>query len=269
MDKDSDSIPSLEGLLTSMEDGRGIVSLFDEIPGVHFFMKDRESRFVEASKSFVRLMDQESKAALIGKTDHDFSPQFLADVFYEDDQRVMSTGKPIRSKVELVPLSNGGLDWLCTSKTPLRDQKGDIAGLAGITRIIRDSESVYADHPEMRRAVEFVREHFKKKIFIADIAKSAGVSVSSLERLFRKLFGLTPLMYLRKARLNAACQLLRDTDMDLAKIAVDCGFNDQTNMTRAFRLELKITPFRYRRSFKNRPKKRGRAPSEDRLHLSI
>lgn len=248
---------------------QAVKSLFDDIPGVHFFLKDRESRFTGASESFVRLMGQSRVDQLIGKTDHDFSPDFIADVFYEDDQNVIRSGKPIHSKVELVPTGTGSLDWLCTSKVPLRDAVGAIIGLAGITRIIRDSESVYADHPEMQKAVQYVREHYKEKIVIADIAKSAGVSVSSLERLFRKLFGLTPLMYVRKARLNAACHLLRDTDTDLPKIAVDCGFNDQTNMTRAFRLELRITPFRYRRRFKNRPKKRGRTPSEDRLHVAI
>jgi hypothetical protein len=160
-----ESSGALEGLLSSLGAGCEIASLFDEIPGVHFFMKDRESRFIDVSPSFARLMDQETKGALIGKTDYDFSPKFLADVFYEDDQRVMSTGKPIRSKVELVPLANGGLDWLCTSKTALRDEDGEIVGLAGITRIIRDSESVYADHPEMRKAVEYVRENFKKENF--------------------------------------------------------------------------------------------------------
>ena len=56
-------------------------------------------------------------------------------------------------------------------------------------------------------------------------------------------------MYLRRTRLNAACKLLRETKNELSQIAVDCGFNDQTNMTRAFRLELKITPLRYRRRF--------------------
>ena len=56
-------------------------------------------------------------------------------------------------------------------------------------------------------------------------------------------------MYLRRTRLNAACKMLRETAVGLAEIAVQCGFNDQTNMTRAFRQELKITPLKYRRSF--------------------
>jgi len=84
---------------------------------------------------------------------------------------------------------------------------------------------------------------------LSDMAIVGGVSVSTMERLFRKLFGLTPLMYLQKTRLNAACSMLRNTEIDLATIAVDCGFNDQTSMTRLFRLELKITPLKFRRRF--------------------
>lgn len=269
MDKAALSETFLESIFASLGSGREIGLLFNDIPGVHYFVKDRHSRFIGGSPSFARLLARSRIDEIIGKTDHDFSPDFLADIFYKDDQMVMRTGKPIRSKIELVHTGDGELDWLCTSKVPLRGPDGEVIGLAGITRIIRDSESVYADHPEMLKAVEFVREHYKDKILIADIAKSADVSVSSLERLFKKLFGLTPLMYLRRARLNAACLLLRDTDTDLSEIAVDCGFNDQTNLTRAFRLELKITPFRYRQRFKNRPKKRGRTPSEERLQLVV
>jgi AraC family L-rhamnose operon regulatory protein RhaS len=101
----------------------------------------------------------------------------------------------------------------------------------------------------MYEIVNFVKSNFREKLSVSDMAKVGGISVSSQERLFRKTFGLTPLMYLRRTRLNAACKLLRETKNQLSKIAIDCGFNDQTNMTRAFRLELKITPLRYRRRF--------------------
>jgi transcriptional regulator GlxA family with amidase domain len=68
-------------------------------------------------------------------------------------------------------------------------------------------------------------------------------------------------MYLRKTRLNAACKILRSTKVGLCEIPVQCGFNDQTSMTRAFRQELKITPLKYRRSFSESLKKRGNGAS--------
>lgn len=236
-------------LLRVLAPGQLLEVLFDSVPGVYYFVKDRSSRFMAGSVSFANTLGEQSIEPMLGKTDYDYSPDFLADAFYADDQRVMESGKPMINHVELVPAQDGSLDWLSTTKVPLVDTSGVVVGLAGVARMILDSDAVYANHPEMYRIVSYVREHYREKLSVADMAGEAGISVSSQERLFRKTFGLTPLMYLRKTRLNAACKLLRDSEITLAEIAVQCGFNDQTNMTRAFRLELKITPLRYRRRF--------------------
>ena len=256
---ESGSTPDFrESFLESLRPGQLVESLFDSLPGAFYFVKDREARFIAGSCSFAQTLGESSIEAMVGKTDYDYSPDFLADGFYADDMYVIQTGKAIYNKIELVPSADGSLDWLCTTKIPLYDQADEVVGLAGFARIIQDSDAVYVDHPEMHLIVDFVREHYREKISVADVARAGGISVSSQERLFKKTFGLTPLMYLRKTRLNAACKLLRETKVSLAEIAVQCGFNDQTNMTRAFRLELKITPLRYRRSFSEAPSKRNR-----------
>ncbi len=235
--------------LGRLRPGQLVEGLFDVIPGVFYFVKDLESRFMGGSLSFAQSMGVSTVAELIGKTDYDFSPDFLADAFYADDQSVMVGAKEIHDKVELVPAADGSLDWLSTTKIPLYGNNASVVGLAGVARIIRDDDRVYADHPEMHRIVHHVRGHYREKMSVADMANVGGISVSSQERLFRKIFGLTPLMYLRKTRLNAACAMLRGTSTGLAQIAIECGLTDQTNMTRAFRLELKITPLKYRRRF--------------------
>jgi len=263
---DSEEVVNVhEAFFNSLASGPWMGELFDAVPGAYFFVKDRKSRFMGGSQDFARTMGERRIEDMIGKTDYDYSPDFLADAFYEDDQRVMATGEPIFNQIELVPSADGSLDWLCTSKVPLRNFEGDIVGMAGVTRIISDSDAVYADNPEMHRIVDYVRAHYREKLSVTDMARVGGISVSSQERLFRKTFGLTPLMYLRKTRLNAACKLLRDSDVGLSDIAVECGFNDQTNMTRAFRLELKITPLRYRRRFSspiNQDNRRGYSKGE-------
>lgn len=235
--------------LDNLQPGQMLEALFDAVPGAFFFVKDRKSRFMSGSQSFAETLGEDFVLPMIGKTDYDYSPDFLADTFYADDQSVMNTGVAIFNKTELVPSADGSLDWLCTTKIPLYGKDGSIVGLAGVARIIRESDALYADHPEMRAIVDYVREHYRGKVTVADLARAGGISVSSQERLFKKTFGLTPMMYLRKTRLNAACKLLRDTKVSLAAIAQKCGFNDQTSMTRAFRLELKITPLKYRRKF--------------------
>ena len=47
---------------------------------------------------------------------------------------------------------------------------------------------------EMHLIVAYVRQHYREKISVSGLAKIGGISVSSQERLFKKTFGLTPLM---------------------------------------------------------------------------
>ena len=237
--------------------GQLLEDLFDNIPDVHFFIKDKDSRFVGGSLSFAQTLGCKSLADIMGKTDYDFTPNFLADAYLKDDQSVLKTGTPIKNKVELVPLSDGSLDWLSTCKIPLYDVYGSIIGLAGTTRVIRDDESAYARNPQMQLIVNFIRQSYSQKISISDSAKAADISISKQERLFKNIFGISPLMYLRRTRLNAACRMLRMHKHSIQEVAIACGFNDQTNMTRAFRQELKITPYKYLKSFS----KSGALPS--------
>lgn len=235
-----------ESFFSNLKPGQMLEALFGSLPGASYFIKDRASRFMGGSPRFARNLGAKSVEKMLGKTDYDFSADFLAEAFQKDDQQVMETGVPILNRIELVPARDGSLDWLSTTKVPLYGNDGEIVGLAGVSHIIHDTDAVYAGHPEMHRIVDYVRAHYREKVTVADMAAVGGISVSSQERLFRKTFGLTPMVYMRKTRLNAACRMLRETEQSLAEIAAECGFSDQTNMTRAFRTELKITPMRYR-----------------------
>jgi len=239
-----------ESFLSRLRPGQMLEALFDAVPEAYLFIKDRESRFVSASKSFARMLGASSVEEIIGKTDFDYSANFMAEVFVADDRRVMITKQNMVNKIELVPTGDS-LDWLSTTKIPLYDNDGNVVGLAGICHVILGSDELYRNHPEMRRIVAFIQSNFRKKITAADIARAAEISVSSLERLFRATVRVTPRMYLCKTRLNAACRMLREGIASLTVISEQCGFNDQTGMTRAFRQELKITPMKYRLRFSN------------------
>ena len=155
--------------------GQMMESLFEAIPGAYFFVKDLELRFVTAGQDFAEGMGAESVDHIVGKTDHDFTPDFLADAFHADDRRVIETGIPMLNKVELVPAADGTLDWLCTTKIPLWRQDGKVLGVAGVARVIRDTDAVYADLPEMHRIVEFVKKKYRGNITVSDMAKAGEI----------------------------------------------------------------------------------------------
>ena len=68
---------------------------------------------------------------------------------------------------------------------------------------------------------------------------------------FAKYTGFSPIQYLNRRRLEAACQLLRDTDLSVSDIAGSTGFSSQSYFTQAFRKFYGITPVKYRQDHEN------------------
>jgi len=237
-----------EQFFRELRPGQFLEQLFDALPNAHLFVKDRQGRFVAASPGFARQMGAGSVEEILGKTDHDFTADFLAEAFVKDDAYVLKKGKPIFNKVELVPVQNS-LDWLTTSKVPLFNRSGKVVGLGGITRRTEDSDALYRRHPVVHRIVDYIGEHYPRKLTVKDLADHTGISPSSVERLFRSTFGISPLKFVKKVRLHAACKMLRQSGKPLALIAEECGFTDPTTLSRDFRHQLKISPRDYRIRF--------------------
>jgi len=239
---------SFDQFFKDLRPGQFLEALFEAVPNAHLFIKDSKGRFVAASEGFALQMGAANVNALIGKTDHDFTPHFIADAFVKDDLYVLRTGKPIIQKVELVPAQNS-LDWLTTTKIPLYGNSGKIIGLAGVIRKTEDSDELYRENPVVHKIVDQIGNSYSQKISVQEMASLGAISASTVERLFRSTFGISPLKYVKKVRLHAACKKLRTTTKSLSIIARECGFTDPTSMSRDFRSELKINPRSYRNSF--------------------
>jgi AraC family transcriptional regulator len=83
---------------------------------------------------------------------------------------------------------------------------------------------------------------------LASLAKESGYSREHFLRMFRAATGLTPHQYVLERRLSTAQQLLRQSTMLLADIALKCGFSSQTHMNDVFRKRLGVTPLECRRN---------------------
>ncbi len=122
-----------------LEEIREKVNLFDalleHVPEQIYF-KDNESRFIMASKSVVKQFGVKDISDLIGKTDFDYFTEEHARLAFEDEQKIIKTGKPILSKVEKETHPDGRVTWVSTTKIPRYDEKGERAGILGISRDI-------------------------------------------------------------------------------------------------------------------------------------
>lgn len=98
----------------------------------------------------------------------------------------------------------------------------------------------------LRKAREIVDARFLAGVSLTDLAAEAGVHAVHLSREFRKRFQCSVGEYMRKRRVEHACQLIANSEMTLAEIAMICGFADQSHFSKTFKRETGLTPAHFR-----------------------
>jgi len=227
--------------------------LFNHLSDVCFFVKNRQGQFVMGNDSFARQCGVRSENDLLGRCDFDFFPPDLAGIYVRDDQQVMRTGRSIINRVELFVDSNGQLNWFATTKIPLFKRSGDVAGIAGTTQDIHEAHSSVHPYKQMPQVVQFVREHFNEQIGVAELARLVNLSVSQFQRRFKAVFHITPLQYINRIRINAACRQLRENNDTISTVAQRCGFYDHSYFTKQFVKNIGMLPKEYRSGGKPQP----------------
>ncbi len=226
-----------------------LAPIWEHIPGIQFWIKDLQGRFVAANPEFYRHFGFASFAQLRGKTDSDVSPWDLAREYALDDRAVLASGRAQIEKLELVREREGGLHWYATTKTPLRDAQGKAWGTAGYTRKLGMREAGKSNIRGIGTVVEHIQANHAKPLEIPALARLAGLSVAQFERRFKALLRESPVRYLNRVRMRAACQLLLHTDLSVGEISRRAGFADPSYFTKRFQAHLRIRPLEYRRKY--------------------
>lgn len=232
------------------------VELFDCVEDVVAWIKDRDGRYCWVNRAFLVSYSMSAAAnggsagsnEVLGKTDYDLSPPFLADQFRLDDEYVLA-GNRIVNRIELVGQPDGLTVWNLTNKIPLVDAKGAVIGTAGVTRCLNNAGKAIPDGAEFGPVLAYMRDHFQSPVTNRQLARLAHMSVRAFERKFQLSFHLTPQKYLRKLRMRMASRALVYTRTPLAEVATACGFSDQSHFTRDFRRQFGRTPREYREHY--------------------
>lgn len=246
----SDSpLPSAESFLGEVRNPVVLTELFDVLPQVFLFVKDRSHRYRKVNRSLVELHGCREEAEVLGRTDFDFHPPALAAQYIEEDRRVFTTRQPLRNQVWLVLDTGGTPGWYISSKFPLFGARRAVLGLAGVMHAYDHAGSAPGSYHRLTPACEFVLANYGQPIAIPDLARRANLSPSHLQREFRRLFGMNPGEYILRIRLLMARRRLEASSDPVGTIALECGFYDQSHFTRAFRTATGLAPLDYRRRF--------------------
>ena len=98
----------------------------------------------------------------------------------------------------------------------------------------------------------WINENFGQDISGSAMAKMLGISVRSLNRRFSNATHQTPHAYLRKIRLDHAKELLKQSNLSVADIAEQIGFNDNSHFCSTFKRYTSVTPGEYREAVKSK-----------------
>jgi AraC-like DNA-binding protein len=137
--------------------------------------------------------------------------------------------------------SNGTFGKLCSTlvleygrQTPDRDEMlGLILGqLDLLLRRTYSHRQLSSGERLIQDAERYIEEHFMQRITTLDLADQVGVSSSYVRRLFLRLRGRTPMAYLQALRVQHALTLIRNTNAGLDVIAIMCGYDSASHMSR-------------------------------------
>jgi AraC-like DNA-binding protein len=96
---------------------------------------------------------------------------------------------------------------------------------------------------QLRRAKEFLVKHVQ----LFDVARACGLSRGHFTKSFRVATGLTPYQWLQRYRVDTAKHILLNSTTSIADIAAECGFADQSHLTRVFSRLTGDSPAAWRR----------------------
>ena len=117
-----------------------------------------------------------------------------------------------------------------------------------MSHFIREAKlRIWTSDERMKRVLKHLHEHITDEIVIEDLANVACLTKTYFIRLFKQEFGISPVQYINRKKVERAQLLLFTTDKSVKEIAYMLGISDHSYFIRLFRKVAGITPQDYRR----------------------
>ena len=121
----------------------------------------------------------------------------------------------------------------------------------GYIRESEESRNAFANRQQLKAVLQYIAEHYREKIKVADLADLSGFSESYFMSFFKQYVGMSCIQYINHYRIQKAAHALEETSQPVMEIAMDHGFDNISYFNLQFRKEFGMTP----REFRSRQKK--------------
>jgi len=148
-----------------------------------------------------------------------------------------------------------------------REQHGNLAGKASmcllylaeiliyLSRLLEDRQEEQlapSTYGTFAKVYNYMNRNYQDKISIEKLAAIARMSERNFQRVFTRIYRVSPMQYLMKVRLEKSRDLLKNTSWEISKVAQESGFQENSYFSLQFKKAFNISPRRYRNIIRDR-----------------
>lgn len=109
-------------------------------------------------------------------------------------------------------------------------------------------DTIPASHTKVHDLLDFLNANYKNEISSEQIEAELDCNFDYINRIFKKLTGVTIFAYLTDLRIQKACELLSSTSLKVGAIAHMVGFADETYFYKVFKKARGVSPGQYEKN---------------------
>jgi len=201
---ESGEVVFYEGTIEKLEDiqpvqnvieGTALLNALMEGSPDTIYFKDTSSRFLRVNKAQAEVLGLNSAADAIGKTDFDFFTPEHAKEAFADEQRLFESRQPVIDKVERIRRGDGTFRWVSATKVPMANERGEVIGLAGISRDITERKNAELEKQVLFRIMDGISQTEKLSDLLELIHESINEVVCAENCYVALIDGSTGLMH--------------------------------------------------------------------------
>lgn len=117
--------------------------------------------------------------------------------------------------------------------------------------LLNESFSNTPSNRLVSKVISILSEDLKRTYSLDELSQLCNYSKNHIINVFKKEIGCTPYAYTIALRINAAKKLLATSDMSIADISEECGFQNYVNMYREFMKHSGCSPTDWRKKKRN------------------
>lgn len=181
-------------------------TLIDTIPDL-IWLKDPDGIYLACNPRFEEFFGAKEEQ-IIGKSDYDFVDKELADWFRAHDKKAIEANIPTVNEEEIPFASDGHIELVETTKTPMYDTNGKLIGILGIAHDITAIRSFEKSIQQSEQSFRSLFDSLQEAVYVQDeegtfIAVNRGAS---------KMYGYPQEWFVGKTPLDVAAPGMNDLD---------------------------------------------------------